>query len=101
MALLNNNYEYHKLLKYIEGFIKKGSIKKLKTIYGGETGIRTLGGVTLNGFQGRRFRPLSHLSKKVVPRAGLEPARDQLPRDFKSLVSTNSTTQAKEMRNYI
>ena len=30
---------------------------------GGEAGIRTLGGLqTLNGFQDRRLRPLSHLS---------------------------------------
>ena len=29
---------------------------------GGERGIRTAGGVTLNGFQDRRYRPLSHLS---------------------------------------
>ncbi len=29
---------------------------------GGETGIRTLGGFPLNGFQDRRYRPLSHLS---------------------------------------
>ena len=28
---------------------------------GRERGIRTPGGVTLNGFQDRRFRPLSHL----------------------------------------
>ena len=31
-------------------------------IDGGEAGIRTLGGFPLNGFQDRRFRPLSHLS---------------------------------------
>lgn len=32
---------------------------------GGEAGIRTLGGgVPLNGFQDRRFKPLSHLSKQ-------------------------------------
>ena len=30
----------------------------------GEGGIRTPGGVTLNGFQDRRNRPLCHLSKK-------------------------------------
>ena len=30
--------------------------------YGGEAEIRTLGAVTLNGFQDRRFRPLSHLT---------------------------------------
>ena len=29
---------------------------------GGEGGIRTHGGLPLNGFQDRRFRPLSHLS---------------------------------------
>jgi hypothetical protein len=29
---------------------------------GGETGIRTLGGSHLNGFQDRRIRPLCHLS---------------------------------------
>lgn len=31
---------------------------------------------------------------RMVPEAGLEPARKQYPRDFKSLVSTNSTTRA-------
>ena len=31
-----------------------------KCLGGRGTGIRTLGGVTLNGFQDRRFRPLSH-----------------------------------------
>ena len=30
---------------------------------GGERGIRTPGGVTLNGFQDRRNRPLCHLSE--------------------------------------
>jgi hypothetical protein len=29
---------------------------------GGERGIRTPGPVTVNGFQDRRFKPLSHLS---------------------------------------
>lgn len=33
-----------------------------RKIDGGEAGIRTLGGFPLNGFQDRRFRPLSHLS---------------------------------------
>ena len=32
-------------------------------VYGGEAGIRTLGTARFNGFQDRRFRPLSHLSK--------------------------------------
>ena len=30
----------------------------------------------------------------MVPGAGLEPARNIIPRDFKSLVSTNFTTRA-------
>jgi hypothetical protein len=30
----------------------------------------------------------------LVPKAGLEPARSQAPRDFKSLASTNSATSA-------
>ncbi len=38
------------------------SIIILKQLTGGEAGIRTLGGLPLNGFQDRRFRPLSHLS---------------------------------------
>ncbi len=33
----------------------------------GERGIRTPGGVTLNGFQDRRIRPLCHLSLKGFP----------------------------------
>ncbi len=31
-------------------------------LFSGERGIRTPGGVTLNGFQDRRNRPLCHLS---------------------------------------
>ncbi len=39
----------------------------LKTIkISGERGIRTPGGVTLNGFQDRRNRPLCHLSAAKV-----------------------------------
>ncbi len=40
---------------------KKPRIARLQ--YGGGAGIRTLGAFTLNGFQDRRFRPLSHPSK--------------------------------------
>ena len=35
-----------------------------------------------------------HIICRLVPRAGIEPARPQGARDFKSLVSTSSTTQA-------
>ena len=35
-------------------------------IVGGERGIRTPGGVTLNGFQDRRDRPLCHLSSALI-----------------------------------
>ncbi len=31
----------------------------------------------------------------LVPGAGIEPARPQWPQDFKSCVSTNSTTRAE------
>jgi hypothetical protein len=33
---------------------------------------------------------------KLVPGAGIEPARCITPRDFKSLASTNSATQASQ-----
>ena len=36
----------------------------------------------------------------MVPGAGLEPAREKLPRDFKSLASTISATRAVEMKVY-
>jgi hypothetical protein len=32
--------------------------------------------------------------KRLVPRAGLEPARDIIPKDFKSFASTNSAIPA-------
>ena len=35
--------------------------------------------------------------EKMVPRAGIEPARDEIPRDFKSLASTCSATAAYVM----
>ena len=35
-------------------------------MYCGERGIRTPGGVTLNGFQDRRIQPLCHLSKCTI-----------------------------------
>ena len=38
---------------------------------GGERGIRTPGGVTLNGFQDRRDRPLCHLSFAMRPSPAL------------------------------
>ena len=44
--------------------------KKVRTrwirTFSGERGIRTPGGVTLNGFQDRRDRPLRHLSKILL-----------------------------------
>jgi hypothetical protein len=42
---------------------KKPSHRFVQGLFGsGERGIRTPGGVTLNGFQDRRIRPLCHLS---------------------------------------
>ena len=37
--------------------------KSDRTSDGGEGGIRTPGPLRVNGFQDRRYRPLSHLSK--------------------------------------
>jgi diphthamide synthase (EF-2-diphthine--ammonia ligase) len=51
-------------------------------------------------FIGRNQKTLANLLTNkgfkfvIVPRAGLEPARPQWSRDFKSRVSTNSTTRA-------
>ena len=45
--------------------IKNPAIAGLKSVCG-ERGIRTPGGVTLNGFQDRRNRPLCHLSAAKV-----------------------------------
>ena len=42
--------------------LKKGSIEPFNKIFCGERGIRTPGGLTLNGFQDHRIRPLCHLS---------------------------------------
>ncbi len=42
---------------------KKGCLNdSLLLCIGGETGIRTPGPVTVNGFQDRRIKPLCHLS---------------------------------------
>ena len=41
---------------------QKRADRPFRYLYGGERGIRTPGGLTLNGFQDRRFRPLSQLS---------------------------------------
>ena len=41
---------------------KPAENQRVNSCIGGERGIRTPGGVTLNGFQDRRNRPLCHLS---------------------------------------
>jgi len=43
--------------------IKKPASWPAFPCFGGERGIRTPGGLTLNGFQARRIRPLCHLSR--------------------------------------
>ena len=52
---------FRKYSDFLTG-IKKPAMLLVFKFYGGEAGIRTLGGLPLNGFQDRRFRPLSHLS---------------------------------------
>ena len=46
------------------GFPYKGLSQTID--FSGERGIRTPGGVTLNGFQDRRNRPLCHLSGRKI-----------------------------------
>ena len=41
---------------------KKNQVQLHLVFKSGERGIRTPGGVTLNGFQDRRIRPLCHFS---------------------------------------
>ncbi len=45
--------------------------------------------------QSEKIRSRSHSHSDFVPGAGLEPAQPQWLQDFKSCVSTNSTTWAK------
>jgi hypothetical protein len=44
---------------------QKRPMKGLFCWHGGERGIRTPGPLPVNGFQDRRFRPLSHLSREI------------------------------------
>ena len=37
------------------------------------------------------------VTTKMVPETGLEPVQDGIPRDFKSLASTNSATPAEKI----
>ena len=50
---------------------EKESSIEAQLLLSGERGIRTPGGVTLNGFQDRRNRPLCHLSNifRFLPRS--------------------------------
>ena len=59
---MNMHKNYARSSKIVRNFVRKYN-KSLKIrLYCGERGIRTPGGVTLNGFQDRRNRPLCHLS---------------------------------------
>ena len=48
------------------------TIRRLVSIFCGEGGIRTPGGLHLNGFQDRRNRPLCHLSGVGFGKNGLQ-----------------------------
>jgi hypothetical protein len=54
------------------------------TLYCGETGIRTPGSVTFNGFQDRRNRPLCHLSKTPLSGVLFVKSGAKVRRYFKS-----------------
>ncbi len=53
---------YSQTYKSVRKFVRKFCKLLIYSVYCGERGIRTPGGVTLNGFQDRRNRPLCHLS---------------------------------------
>jgi hypothetical protein len=53
--------------------IKRGPLRGPLFIFGGERGIRTPGRFPVNGFQDRRFRPLSQLSNEIKLCAHLYP----------------------------
>lgn len=73
----------------------RSAISRIEIYIGGDTRIRTE--------ESRLCRPMPyHLAMSpdfMVPETGLEPVRKQYPRDFKSLVSTNSTTRALPQKN--
>ena len=76
--------------------------RRLEATPGFEPGIRALQAPALATWLCRQYNPYKFNIFKsikglaiVVPGAGLEPARPKRPRDFKSLVSTNSTTRAR------
>ena len=50
----------------LQKFFQNFYIKLHSNFIGGGSRIRTHGGVNLNGFQDRRFRPLSHPSKSQL-----------------------------------
>ena len=54
---------------------KKPAFAKASVGEGGERGIRTPGGLHLNGFQDRRIRPLCHLSGAKVSVESLIPKK--------------------------
>ena len=56
-CILRSHREIHSDLQKQKPTNAKASVGE-----GGERGIRTPGPVTVNGFQDRRFKPLSHLS---------------------------------------
>ena len=62
----NGTKIYKKEIEISDEENKKLPFEFKRQLFGGEIGIRTPGGFHLNGFQDRRFRPLSHLSIFIV-----------------------------------
>ena len=66
----------------------------IKSYYGGAKRDRTADLLRAK----QALSQLSYSPKKMVPRAGVEPARLHQPWDFKSHVSTYSTTEASNKK---
>ncbi len=67
----------------------------MQIIKSGERGIRTPGPVKDNGFQDRRFRPLSHLSLFIEKTA--TPGRLRILHALQHFISISSTIALKKI----
>ena len=67
---IKEKYPQKSVFGYFFGYLFAKTL--IFNVKSGERGIRTPGGVTLNGFQDRRNRPLCHLSKDDLCISGVD-----------------------------
>ena len=69
-------YIFHSGISHKQAWLipkRKMPLLRAFVLFGGERGIRTPGGLHLNGFQDRRIRPLCHLSGAKITSESLHP----------------------------